>query len=98
MISALELEPYNSTPSIDESSDRRSRLTAVPPVIELVAGESSFRPARLLIRKYDKGKGDVPGRPDNKLSPAEFAIDSDAFSRATLTATMHSTPTSYENS
>ena len=86
MISADELEPYRQ-PGVHrrrwtESSERRARFTALPPVVELVAGESSLRPARLLLKKYDKGKGDVPGRPDNKLSPAEFAIDPDAFAGA----------------
>ena len=85
MINALELEPYSSpafTAMMEESSERRARLTAGPPVIELKAGDSTLRPARLLLKKYDKGKGDVPGRPDNKLSPAEFAIDPDAFATA----------------
>jgi Ca2+-binding EF-hand superfamily protein len=35
-----------------------------------------------LLKKYDKGRGDVPGRPDNELSPAEFAIQADAFAGA----------------
>ncbi|HZW30681.1 MAG TPA: EF-hand domain-containing protein [Isosphaeraceae bacterium] len=85
MISAEELEPFNSpafTAMMEESSDRRARFATLPPVVELVVGESSLRPARLLLKKYDKGKGDVPGRPDNKLSPSEFAIDPDAFARA----------------
>jgi Ca2+-binding EF-hand superfamily protein len=85
MISAEELEPFSSPVSAalqEESSDRRARFTTLPPVVELVAGESSLRTARLFLKKYDKGKGDVPGRPDNKLSPAEFAIDPDAFARA----------------
>jgi len=85
MISALELEPFDSpafTATVDESSERRARFTALPPVVELVAGESSLRPARLLLKKYDKGKDDVPGRPDGKLSPAEFAIDPDVFASA----------------
>jgi Ca2+-binding EF-hand superfamily protein len=85
MIGADELEPYSSaafTRVVDASAGRPSPGTALPPVIELVAGESSFRPARLLLKKYDKGKGDVPGRPDGKLSPAEFAIDPDAFASA----------------
>jgi Ca2+-binding EF-hand superfamily protein len=84
-ISALELEPFVSaaiTAMMEESSERRARLSALPPVIELAAGESSFRPARLLIKKYDKGKGDVPGRPDGKLSPGEFAIGSESFTDA----------------
>ena len=85
MISADEIEPYSSAafaPVVDASAGRPSPGTALPPVIELVAGESSFRPARLLLKKYDKGKGDVPGRPDGKLSPAEVAIDADAFASA----------------
>ena len=83
MISAVELEPFNSRgvhrPGGGIVRAPRPRFNAFPPVVELVAGESSFRPARLLLKKYDKGKGDVPGRPDGKLSPAEFAIDPDAF-------------------
>ncbi len=85
MISADELEPFDSpafAAMVEESSERRARFTALPPVVELVAGESSLRPARLLLKKYDKGKGDVPGRPDNKLSPGEFAIDPDVFASA----------------
>ncbi|MGO9470345.1 MAG: hypothetical protein ACLQVF_40130 [Isosphaeraceae bacterium] len=85
MISALELEPFDSpafSAMMEESSDRRARFTALPPVVELTAGESSLRPARLLLKKYDKGKGDVPGRPDGKLSPAEFAIDTSVFASA----------------
>ncbi len=85
MVTADELEPYSSAafnPIVDASADRRAPFTALPPVVELVAGESSFRPARLLLKKYDKGKGDVPGRPDSKLSPTEFAIDPDAFASA----------------
>jgi Ca2+-binding EF-hand superfamily protein len=84
-ISAIELEPFISaadTAVMEESSERRARLTGLPPVIELVADESSFRPARLLLKKYDKGKGDVPGRPDGKLSSGEFAIAPDAFAAA----------------
>jgi len=85
MISPDELEPFNNpafTSLLEESSQRRARYTALPPVVEVVAGESSLRAARLLLKKYDKTKGDVPGRPDNKLSPAEFAIDPDAFAGA----------------
>jgi Ca2+-binding EF-hand superfamily protein len=85
MIGADELDSFNSaafTALVEESSERRPRFAAFPPVVELVAGESSLRPARLLLKKYDKGNGDVPGRPDNKLSPAEFAIDPAAFAGA----------------
>jgi Ca2+-binding EF-hand superfamily protein len=85
MIGADEIEAFNSAAFAalaEESSDRRARFTNLPPVVELVAGESTLRPARLLLKKYDKGKGDVPGRPDNKLSPSEFAIDADTFAAA----------------
>ena len=85
MISDFELEPTSAqafTSLVEASYDPRARFTALPPVVELVAGESSFRPARLLLKKYDKGKGDVPGRPDNKLSPEEFAIAPDDFAGA----------------
>ncbi len=85
MISAGELEPIDipaNTALVNDSSERRGRFTGLPPVIELVAGESSLRPARLLLRKYDKGKDDVPGRPDNKLTAAELAIAPDAFAAA----------------
>jgi Ca2+-binding EF-hand superfamily protein len=84
MTSAAELEPMGSpalTSRLDEPSGRATRYTA-PTVLESVAGESSLRAARLLLRTYDKGKGDVPGRTDSKLSPGEFAIDPDAFARA----------------
>ncbi|AGA28195.1 EF-hand domain-containing protein [Singulisphaera acidiphila] len=85
MISATELEPFNSPTAMavaGNAADRQARLIAVPPVVELVAGVSSLRLARLLLKKYDKGRGDVPGRPDGKLSPEEFAIDPDAFASA----------------
>lgn len=85
MIGADELEPFNSPTAMAiaaTTSERKARYTAIPPVLELVAGESSLRLARILLKKYDKGRGDVPGRPDNKLSPSEFAIDPAAFSSA----------------
>ncbi len=85
MISDFEIESFNNpafTASMEESPERRAGFTAFPPVVEIAAGESSLRPARLLLKVYDKGKDDVPGKPDNKLSPEEFAIDRDAFARA----------------
>ncbi len=85
MISPDELEPYNSpafAAMMEESSDRRARFTTLPPVVELVAGESTLRPARLLLKKYDRAKGETRGRTDDKLSIAEFAIDPDAFAKA----------------
>ncbi len=84
-ISAYEVEPLDSAGSMnmmEGSPDRPARLAALPPVVELVASESSFRAARLLLKKYDKPSGGPPGRTDNKLSPEEFAIDHDAFAAA----------------
>lgn len=85
MITPDELEPYDSpafAAIMEQSSERQARFTALPPVVEFSRGESSLRPARLLLKKYDKGRGDVPGRPDNKLSLAEFAIYPEAFAAA----------------
>jgi Ca2+-binding EF-hand superfamily protein len=85
MISAAEIEPARGVGDIaalDAALTRRGGLAAFPSVVELFAGESSFRPARMLLKKYDKGKGDVPGRPDNKLSSEEFAIDPEVFARS----------------
>jgi Ca2+-binding EF-hand superfamily protein len=85
MTSALEIEMFNTAAfaaSGDESFERRPRTATLPPILELAAGESTLRPARLLVRKYDKGKGDAPGRPDGKLSPSEFAIDPEVFAAA----------------
>jgi Ca2+-binding EF-hand superfamily protein len=83
MISADELTPFNSPAetSMEETAGTRSNFTALPSVVELIAGESSLRSARLMLKRYDKGKVDVPGRPDGKLSPEEFAVGADAFSR-----------------
>jgi Ca2+-binding EF-hand superfamily protein len=81
-ISASELESSTSaalTAGTESSPMSRAESTAVPPVIDPSAGESSLRLARFFLKKYDKGNGDIPGRPDNKLSPSEFAIDSETF-------------------
>ncbi len=85
MISAEEIELFNTAAFAtigEDSSERPARADTIAPAVELSAGESTLRPARLLLRKYDKGKGDVPGRPDSKLSLSEFAIDADAFASA----------------
>ena len=83
MISAYELEPFNNMAManvfVNASSGRQGGVTAFPTVVEFVNGDSTLRPARLLLRKYDKPKDDIPGSQDNKLSPEEFAIDPDAF-------------------
>ncbi len=61
---------------------RASRETAVPPAVELVAGESPLRVVRLLLKKYDTGSSRGPGKTDSKLSPEEFAIPPSAFQAA----------------
>ncbi len=81
MISAEELEPFNN-PVVAARADNRGRFTALPPVVEIVAGESPLRLVRLLMRKYDKAPSETPGKLDGKLSPAEFAIDPEAFAAA----------------
>jgi len=85
MITAEELEPFDvpaAAARSDDGSGRRARFTALPAVVERATGESSLRLARLLMKKYDKGPSDAPGRPDNKLSAAEFAVDPGAFAAA----------------
>ncbi len=62
---------------------RPARAALPPPVvIELAAGEQPLRLARLIVKKYDTGPGQGPGRPDSKLSPGEFAIEAGAFAGA----------------
>lgn len=85
MIGPDELEPFTNPAAnrlADGPSGRRSRFTALPPVIELLAGESTLRLARLLLKKYDRGQSDTRTRPDGRLSTDEFAIDPDAFTAA----------------
>ncbi len=64
------------------SPGRQERLDASPPVVELLPGESTLRPARLVLRKYDKPKEAIPGSQNSKLSSEELAIDPDAFTEA----------------
>ena len=62
---ALKLDPKNEQTLMwlaEVASERRARYTALPSVVEMVAGESSLRSARLLLKKYDKGTIDAPGR------------------------------------
>ena len=86
MISTYELEPFNNTAMasvfVNASMGRVDRALASPTVVELLEGESTLRPARLLLKRYDKPKDDIPGSQDNKLSPEEFAINPDAFAAA----------------
>jgi Ca2+-binding EF-hand superfamily protein len=61
---------------------RPSRDPAVPTVLEIAAGESQVRLARLLIKKYDAGSSRGPGRRDSRLTREEFAIPAGAFAAA----------------
>jgi Ca2+-binding EF-hand superfamily protein len=78
-----ELEPFSdpTIPLPDDDPLRRGRYAGVPPVVELTPDDPSFRPVRMLLRKYDQ-----PARPgaaaDNMLSRAELRIDPRAFAAA----------------
>ncbi len=87
LIDPNELEPFsNPIAAMTEDQTRRGKFATVPPVIELSSDDPSFRPVRLVLKKYDKGTSDkgtserVAG--DNRLSPAEFAIDPKDFASA----------------
>ena len=88
LIDPNELEPFsNPIAAMTEDQTRRGKFATVPPVIELSSDDPSFRPVRLVLKKYDKGTSDkgtsesaVAG--DNRLSPAEFAIDPKEFASA----------------
>ena len=62
--------------------NRRAPAPSLPAAVELDAGESSLRMARLLLRKYDTGSSRGPGKPDGKLSPEEFALGAGPFAAA----------------
>ncbi len=81
MISPTELEPFSNPLAaqyVDEQT-RRARFTAVPPVIELSADDPSFRPVRLVLKRYDKGNTRGGLADDNRLSRSEFGIDPGDF-------------------
>lgn len=84
MISADEIERYRgrATATPAGTGERRARMGLVPSVVMTSPGESSLRLVRLLMRKYDKGRGDAPGPPDSKLSRNELAIPPHAFDEA----------------
>jgi hypothetical protein len=62
-----------------EDQTRRGKFAAVPPVIELSSGDPSFRPVRLVLKKYDIGTTGGAAAGDNRLSPSEFGIDPKVF-------------------
>jgi Ca2+-binding EF-hand superfamily protein len=80
LIDPNELDPFsNPIAAMNEDQTRRGKYATVPPVIELSSDDPSFRPVRLVLKKYDKGTGDGTGAGDNRLSPGEFAIDPKDF-------------------
>ncbi len=83
LIDRAELEPF-SNPIAMASEDRtpRGRFAPVPPIVELSSGDPSFRPVRLLLKKYDNGSGENASAGDNRLTPGEFAIDPKVFATA----------------
>ncbi len=84
LIDAAELEPFSNPIAMqnDEVAGRRARLAPVPPVLELTPDDTTLRPVRLLMKKYDRGSNSGATAGDNKLSRDEFAIDPKAFARA----------------
>ena len=83
LIDPNELEPFsNPIAAMTEDQTRRGKFATVPPVIELSSDDPSFRPVRLVLKKYDKGTSEGAAAGDNRLSPAEFGIDPKEFASA----------------
>ena len=83
LIDGLELEPFTN-PTAMQMEDMPGRRGSRPesPVIDLTPDDSSLRPVRLLLKKYDKGTNSRASGGDNKLTNGEFAIDPKAFAKA----------------
>ena len=84
LIDGVELEPFTnpSVMAMDDIPGRRGRNAEGPPVVELMPDDSSLRPVRQILKKYDKGTGPAASGGDNKLTLGEFAIDPKAFEKA----------------
>jgi Ca2+-binding EF-hand superfamily protein len=83
LIDTNEMEPYgNPISALDPEQSRRGKYSAVPPVVELSPDDPSFRPVRLVLKKYDKAASTGESAGDNRLSTAELAIDPKAFAAA----------------
>ena len=82
LIDGVELEPFTNPTALqmDDMPGRRGRTPDGPPVVELFPDDSSLRPVRQLLKKYDKGI--APSGVDNKLTNREFAIDAKFFAQA----------------
>jgi Ca2+-binding EF-hand superfamily protein len=79
-----ELDPFSDPmiPQPDDDPNRRGRYAAVPPVVELSPEDPTFRPVRLLLKKYDKPARAGAAAGDNMLSRTELGIDSRSFATA----------------
>jgi Ca2+-binding EF-hand superfamily protein len=90
LIDPNELEPFsNPIAAMNEDQTRRGKFATVPPVIELSSDDPSFRPVRLVLKKYDKGTSEketteVSAAGDNRLSHAEFGIDPKEFASSDM--------------
>jgi Ca2+-binding EF-hand superfamily protein len=83
LIDTNELDPFsNPIAAVDQELIRRGKYATIPPVIELSSDDPSFRPVRLILKKYDKGTSAGEPAGDNRLSIGEFAIDSKDFASA----------------
>jgi Ca2+-binding EF-hand superfamily protein len=84
LIDGVELEPFTNPTAMqmDNIPGQRGRTPDGPPVVELFPDDSSLRPVRQLLKKYDKGTSKSASGGDNKLTNAEFAIEASAFVRA----------------
>ncbi len=80
LIDPNELEPFsNPIAALTQDQTRRGKYSPVPAVIELSSDDPSFRPVRLLLKKYDNGTGDSATAGDNRLSAGEFGIGAKDF-------------------
>lgn len=80
-----ELNPFADPlfERIDEDAPgSRSRVSIVPPVLPITPGDTSLRPIRILVKKYDTGgrAGSVAG--DSRLGRDEFSVDARSFAAA----------------
>ena len=84
LIDGAEIEPFTAPNAMmaEDMPGRRGSLAKVSPVLELAPDESSLRPVRVLLKRYDKGAAKGASAGDNKLAQAEFPIDPKAFAGA----------------
>ena len=95
LIDSNELEPFsNPMATMTEDQTRRGKYAAVPPVIELSSGDPSFRPVRLVLKKYDIGTSAGAAAGDNRLSPPSSGSIPRNSRRPIPTATVRSIPRS----